>query len=524
MNTRKARAIIAIGADDRQLDKDLAAARKKLRAFRDGARKIGGKLFKGAGGLAKGALGALGGGLGIEAAGGLTDMVSDLVGFEKNLTRFQIASGKSNAEMVSLKASILSVSKATAVSSADILEGAQTYVDLTGDVKGAVSAMRSFARVAQASGASVSDVATATAAMQMSGKLAAEDIEAVWSGLIAQGKAGAVSVKDMAGELSTLMPMMAQFRGGTGAGGIRDMGAAFQVVRRGAGSAAEASTKLQSLVGSLIKNSAKLRKAGINVFTKNAKTGKRELIEFRDIVGQIAKKGMDAEKLSKVIGTDKESLQAINMLTKELALYDELKKAGEDTGSVERDLTTFLESPAGRLEKLFATLKATISEAFTPERIAAFVDAMSQLLDLTVAIVRGLGEMAQAVDAEGLAAKTIAKRKVGQSMLLGESSAQKRSRADELVKQASAIKGDDMQANAVRSGYLMAAEELRKRADQWFVHGAGEQDIARFDPVAFQAALIGAIAKAPIAVKTDSSVVAKTVANAPNHRRSPRVM
>lgn len=372
MNVRKARALIAIGADSKQLDRDLAKAKKKVGRFQRDVKKIG-RAAKAIGGGLLGGVG-LAGGMGI--SGIVTNTVSDAFDFDKALTRFQIAAGKSNADMARLRQSILEVSKATGVGSAQVLAGAQTYVDLTGDVSGAEKAMSSFARVAQASGAEVSEVATATAAMQMSGKLAADDIEAVWSGLITQGKAGAVSVKDMAGELSTLMPMMAKFAGGTGADGIRDMGAAFQVVRRGAGSAAEASVKLQSLVGSLIKNSSKLRSAGINVFKLDPKTKRRELIAFRDIVGQIAKKRFDAEKLGKVLGTDKESLQAIDMLTQELSLYDQLTEAGKDRFAVERDLATFQQSSAGKLEIAFARMKAKAAEALTPERAERFGRAL----------------------------------------------------------------------------------------------------------------------------------------------------
>jgi len=521
MKVGKARALIAIGADSKQLDRDLAEARKKLKGFKDTTKKLGGKLLGGAKGIA----GSVLGGAGMAGAFGLADVVGDIRDFETSLTRFQIAAGKSNEDMAKMRKSILDVSRATGVGTADVLAGAQTYVDLTGDVEGATKAMSSFARIAQASGASVSDVAQATAAMQMSGKLAAEDIEAVWSGLITQGKAGAVSVKDMAGELATLMPMMAKFAGGTGPDGIRDMGAAFQVVRRGAGSAAEASTKLQSLVGTIVKSSPKLRKHGINVFAKNAKTGKRELIGFRDIIGQISKKGFDAEKLGKILGTDKESLQALDMLTKELALYDQLKQAGQDRTAVDKDFATFQESTAGKLERAFAAAKASIAEAFTPERIAKFVDALAKALEFVADIVHGIEKIAgfMSVDVDKdtkewgeKKAKELIK---GSEKLTPE---QKRAKAAQLLKEARQIaKSGDTNPMAVseRESKFAASDALNRQVDAW--HGGSGSSIS---PIALSRTAVDmakALASQPTIVKVGAEPVVKAHGNAMAHRTRP---
>lgn len=519
MNARKARAMIAIGADSKELARDLADARKKLKAFgKDVPALTAGKIGKGVMG------GVVGGGAMLAGLGGLQAVAGELFDFEKNLTRFQIASGKANGQIDAMRSSILGVARATGISSNEILAGAQTYVDLTGDVVGAERAMSSFARIAQASGASVSDVAQATAAMQMSGKLAAEEIEAVWSGLITQGKSGAVGVKDLAGELATLMPMMAKFSGGTGAAGIRDMGAALQVVRRGAGSAAEASTKLQSLIGSLVKSAPKLRKAGIEVFKWNPKTKMRELISFREIVEKIAAKKLDAEKLGKVLGTDKESIQAIDMLTSQIGLYDELRVAAQDTGAVQRDMLTYLASPAGKLEVALQNVKTSIAEALTPDRITSFADALVKVADLFAKIVGFASELSDATGIDEVwkgdyAGAVAAQALKGSDRMTVE---QKRERAQKLMTEGAIAESeaDGDSSSIIRGrGLRKAGEQLARESDAW---GAGNGVSAGFDPMKFQFALLEALAKATIVVQADGSAVAKTVDNAVSRRKPVR--
>lgn len=485
------RATVEITATSSKLSAALSAARAKVSGWASSMARDAGRIGtslskrlekalsnKSLGKVATSAAGNFLGNMGARGMDALVNTAKDVQSFERNLQRLGIAGSLTTTQLNAMRQQVRNISRDTGVADAEILSGAQTYVDLTGDIAGASAAMNSFARIAQASGASVDDVAQATSALQQSMGLDAKDIEAVWSGLIVQGKAGAVSVKDMAGQLATLGPMMAQFKGGATTEGIRSMGAAFQVVRRGSGSANEASTKLQSLIGSIIKNAPKLESVlgKGSVLKFNKETGKRELQDFEGIIKRIgdSKLMRDPVLLGKKLGNDKESLQAINMLTKEIALFDELKSAASDTGAVQRDLNTYLSSDAGKIDQAFNSLKVTLAEAFTPERIQAFVGALQKLVDVLVAAVSAASKLVETIDIKGASAKfgeDVGKRRALAKRHL--SADEKMREADRLQMQANQKYGqygrDQLSPDEVAAQAALEAEAraLRSQGDRW---------------------------------------------------------
>lgn len=524
MNTRKARALISLGAESSKLGRDLNNAKKKLRGFGGDAKKLLGFGKKAAGMVLGGGL--FGGGLAV--AGGLGDLVGDLLGFEKNLVRFQIASGKSTAELNKLRTSIDGVSRDTGVARDQLLAGAQTYVDLTGDVAGAEKAMNAFARISQASGASVSDVATATAALQQSMGLDAGDIEAVFSGLITQGKKGAVSLKDFAGELSTLAPKFAKFGGGTGPAAIANLGAAFQAARQGFGSASEAATGLEALMGALAQNAKKFQASGVKIFNVG-KDGKKTFRGFNEIVDAIGKSKLakDPTLLAKAFGS-KEAVQAYDMLSRNRDLLNELAEAGRDAGAVQRDLATYQASAAGKIEKAFNAAKLALAEAFTPERIEKFASALTKVLDTFVAIVDAVDTLMSGATPEDVI-------KEGRTKILTQSAAgdELTNRTDKIARAADLASASDARLaeggftreqrdEAVKrllgealdySGLLSQGIAMQSGIDQGRTNAA----VASVDRL--QRQIVEALAKANITVKLDSSTVAKKVDNAPAHRK-----
>lgn len=381
----RAKAGIEITASSNRLTAGLAKARATITRWAGGMARGIGKIGAPAIGTA---IGTFAGNLATKGFDSIVDQGKQLIDLERSLTRYQIAAGKTPEAMNAFKSSIRAASRETAIGSADILAGAQTYIDLTGDIDGAEKAMKSFARIAQASGSSVSDIATATASMQMTMGLQAGDIEKVFSGLITQGKVGAISLKDMASELSTLGPMMSKFQNGTGAEGIATMGAAFQVVRQGAGSAAEANTQLQGLITGIVKHAKDFEKVGVQIYNKDPKTGVKTLKPFADIIDGISESKLmkDPTALGKAFGRV-EALAAFQSLTRNKALYDELIQKAKTSNAVQADMQTYLQSNAGKIETAFNNVKLSLAEAFTPERITAFVNALTKVADAMVKVV-----------------------------------------------------------------------------------------------------------------------------------------
>lgn len=541
-----ARAQIEVTASSNRLTQGLAAARAKVM-------KWAGAVGRGIKAVSSNStVGNVLGNLQSKATDFAIDAAKGVIDLERNLTRFQIAAGKTPESMNAMRKSISSISKETAIGSADILAGAQTYVDLTGDVAGAEKAMRSFSRIAQASGSSVSDIATATASMQMSMKLDSGDIENAFSGLISQGKMGAVSLKDMAAELSTLGPMMAKFKGGTGLEGIKTMGAAFQVVRQGAGSASEANTQLQSVITGIVSHAKQFEKAGVKIYDKDPKTGVKSLKPFAQIIEGISKSKLmkDPTALGKAFGRV-EALAAFQSLAKNRDLYDELIAKGADASAVQKDLDTYLNSTAGKLDTAMNQLKVSIAEAFTPERIAGFVAAVQQLVDLLIKAVGFAEQLGSKIDYEGAIGKKVEQDEVARAGKMTD--VQKRARADELDRKAEALsRSDALGARGAREGMRSAAKKLRTSAGSWGVSDgkspgfdatqaqaffgavSAQMDDAKKNPKAAAAAVgsdtiagqilaelkkLNANGGKPTTIVADGNKIAKTTANATDNRR-----
>jgi TP901 family phage tail tape measure protein len=408
MVSAKRNARIELKADAKGMDAGLADARHRLRTFeREQTRssahaakqaqrrakadaKAQAKIFAGAHSGIRSGVGMAAGMLGVDS---ITGIASDALDFQRELDRFHILSGKSTKEMAELRQSILDVSTATNVGAGDILKAGAHYVDLSSDVAGSVKAMSTFARVAQATGSSVNDIATAAASMQDAMHLDPAQYEAVFSGLAAQGKAGAIGFKEMAGSVTDLLPLFQRFKGSIGADGILQFGAAFQVAKKNFGSAEKAGTGLESLMGSLAQHADKFENAGIKVFDVG-KDGTKTFRNLHDIVVAIGKSKLakDPTLLSKAFGR-KEAESTFDALHKHAELYDQLIDAGKDFDTVNRDLATHLNDASGKLDRAWNAIKVSVAEAFTPGRIQAFADAIEDAATKIGPLVDGVGKI-----------------------------------------------------------------------------------------------------------------------------------
>jgi TP901 family phage tail tape measure protein len=401
MGLPKAAATIAITGDPEGLEKAIARSKGLLSKFASGAKSILG----GAGGIIGGALGKVGSFLArsLDPLGRayslITDQVGDVMDFEKGVARLAISQGKTNEQMSGFRAEIGQVSDATGVARNDILKGAAAYQALTGDTAGAGKAMSTFARVAQATGSTVEDIATTSAALSQNLKIDPADLEKAFSILNVQGKAGAIELHDLAGLTASLAAGFQQFKGGSGISGLQEMGAAAQIIRRNFGSAGEAATGFQGLMTAIVKNAAKLQAAGVKVFDRNPKTGKKHLRDFASIVESIGKSSLmrDPTKLAKALGRD-EARKALQALTNNWGDFKNLVDT-TDFKSIGKDMNQYLQSPAGKLEKTWNAMKNAIAEAFTPERIARFADALDKVAKAAKPVAEFIGDAFDAISA-----------------------------------------------------------------------------------------------------------------------------
>lgn len=395
-------------ADERGFARGLSRMEKRMGAFKRGfSRSLGGlKTVAGFGGI---------GGL-VGASVGLGKAAGEALDFEEGLTRLNIASSRGFGSLDDLRGRIEAVSRATGVSRGEILKSLSGYVALTGDAKGAAQQMELFAQVQRATGAAMGDITDSAAAMVQNLKINPADMERAFSVLIQGGKKGAVELRDMAGLLASLAPLGARFAGGEGVEGLSEMSAALQLARQGFGSAAEAATGVESLMGAIVKNARKLEKSGVKVFNKDAKTGKKELRGFREIVDSIgdSKLAKDPTLLIKALGR-KEAEQTLIQLLKVDGAWEGLARSTLNAKDVSEDYAAFQESASAKIQKAWNELKLLIAEVFTPERIKAFADALGDALIIAKGIAEAVGVIADFIDAGDSAEIKPTSKEVGMS-------------------------------------------------------------------------------------------------------------
>lgn len=381
------RASIELTADPRKMDPGLREAKSKLANF---GRQVG--RVTAASGLIVGkalapvarGIGRIGAAAGAGLTGLFASQIDDAVDYERRIARLAIAQGKSNDQMEDYRRELVGISRETGLSRNELLKGSGAYQALTGDTNGAARATRTFARISQATGSGMEDVATAAASLAQNMQIDPGDFEKVFSVINVQGKAGSVELKDFAGEIASLSATWKQFKGGTGAGGVAELGAAFQTVRKDTGSSSEAATRLQALTVSIVRNAKKLKGKGVRVF--DAKGNRRA---FSEIIQDFRKANLSDVKLTEILGSA-EALQALRAMTGHWSDFTGLVNT-TDFESIGRDFDQYMVSPAGKLEQAWNNVKLAAASAITPERIEKAAQAMEQLANAVGLVAKAYG-------------------------------------------------------------------------------------------------------------------------------------
>jgi TP901 family phage tail tape measure protein len=393
----KRAARIDLTVNSKGMDPGVNDAKRKLRTFeREQARAAKAQeksARKSVGNIKSGVAQGIGQAIGLDGIEGIKAIVSDVADYERALTRLQITADKSPEVMRAFSDQVMAASNATGLNRKDILDAASAYVALTGDMKTAQESTATWAKIAQATGTPIADISSTAAAMSQQLGITSGDMEAAFSGLAAQGKAGAIELKDLAGLMSQIAPMWGQFKDGKGAAGIAKLGAALQIVKRGfGGDAGETVTGLQSLLVSLQKNAGRFEGAGVEVF--DVKDGKKTMKDVFSIIDAISKSKLvnDPEAMEKAFGRV-EAYRAYIQLSQNRDALNDLANKASDAGLIQRDFDTYMASSAGRMERAWTQVKNAVAAAFTPERIEQFAQSIEGLAGALAPLIEGLGKI-----------------------------------------------------------------------------------------------------------------------------------
>lgn len=321
--------------------------------------------------------------------GVISSGVDDVMNYERQITRLAIAQGKSNEEIRGFANAVTATSRATGIDRNDILGAVKAFQDETGNAEAATQLERFFGRAQQAIGAAGEDVAKTAAVLNKAFNIDPSGMEGAFDVLITQGKAGAVEAKDMARVLPSLQGLFTKFAGGDTERGFALLGATMQVAKGGFNTAEEAATGVNSLMGSLVRNAKKLDKHGVKVFDDDGRQ-RNWLAILEDMAKnpKLQKGGL----INSILG-DKEAIRTALELMGNMDMLRSLAAQTAD-GSMEKDRLQYAESAAGRLDVAMNKLKLSIVEAFTPERIKAFADAVSAVAGAVSGVLDGIRDVA----------------------------------------------------------------------------------------------------------------------------------
>lgn len=323
----------------------------------------------------------------------MIDQGKKVIDFQRELTRLGIDLNKQPGEMQEIGEGIRRISSEVGLGADQVLAAGRDYADLAGLQAFTMERMSLIARAAQASGSDVKDMAALMFTLTENMKVPDNQLEDTIGGLINQAKFGSIHFRELAKELVALGSVYSQF-GVTGREGAIQIGAQMQLARHGFASASEAATGILRIYRSLPQHASKFAKAGVDIWMPGSKTNLRP---FEDIIHQIQKSklSLDRELLIKSFGRT-EGERFYQVLTSLTAQYDEMKKAGEANGVVARDLGTYTESAAGRIDVAMERIKNGFAEALTPERIEQIVGGIEQIV---AAIPRIASAISTAMDA-----------------------------------------------------------------------------------------------------------------------------
>ncbi len=254
---------LIISGESKQLRSDLARDEREIKSFgsRVGSTFSGihNRLNTGLKRMLLNPITGMASGVAIMAA---TKQITD---FEASLVRLKNNGTMTTKQMLELRESILDNAFAAGQSRESILSGVTSVIDKTGNMKFAIDNLKQIAVAATATGASVEDMAAL--ASHLSEKMQIDDISTAFNLINIQGKAGAFTLREMAG-LGERLFGAAGFLNMTGIEDLRKFGALIQMARKGATSEV-ATTAIERTILNIIDKQDLIKKSlNFDVFDK----------------------------------------------------------------------------------------------------------------------------------------------------------------------------------------------------------------------------------------------------------------
>lgn len=340
----------------RDLDKFRAAQTKATRAFAASASQLKGmeRMERVMGTLQRGAV-ALGGVYALQRAGqAIKEATVRFAEVDRAMTRTGITGDAMADEVRKGTEELRNLARDTATLFDPAQKGLDAITASGRDFGDAMKMMPSVLKTAQASGASVDDIANSSTALIDHMKISIEGLSEAQDTLAMGGKLGKFELKDMARYLPSMLPAFKAL-GQTGQDGLRKLVAMLQVIRSGTGTAEEAAASAQNIFSKMesdqtVKN---FKEMGVDLpkaFAKARKEGK-DLVE---VFLQLSNKALKAD-LSKLpqLFQDMEVQRGMRPLLAEMQKRAELlEKLKGAKGTIDIDFKRIVEDRQSQIDQL----------------------------------------------------------------------------------------------------------------------------------------------------------------------------
>lgn len=364
-------------------------------AFRDTGKEIGAFALSTGKSLASLALGDI----------GIASQAKKVLDFRNSVAQLSVTAGYGADKMGELRDQIHAVAIASNQMQGDVEQAMEAFVARTGDIKTARDNMEMYGKVATATGASIKDVALV--GVELSSKLGIKDPakqrEAL-AILTAQGKAGAVEIRDLAMKAPALFSAASSRFGVEGIEGLRGTGALAQVYAHAYGGKATAGMAVTAINQTF--TDMFRRKKEIDKLVGHNTKGQDPYEVMKQMT---VATGGDMEKLLKnrKFGfLSPTSLMGFGELAKEyrntggFKSFDDFKNVSGDFGAVEKDFGTMRGTGAAALKASQISVNASADKnlgdkfddlAQHADKLAKVFDWATQHLSLTAAaLVTGM--------------------------------------------------------------------------------------------------------------------------------------
>jgi TP901 family phage tail tape measure protein len=355
--------------------------------------------------------------------------IQQAAAFDQRLRDIAVTAGQSGAEVQRSIAEMArqfgDLALATGQRSSGVAEAAGVLI-AAGMERGLIaSLLPAIARVATATNASITDIATTAFTLSDTLRVAPEQMEAALAAMVVAGKEGRFELRAMAREFPALTAAAAGL-GLTGRTAVDSLAAALQVARRGAGSESEAANNLANFLNKLTSPETvrKFAEAGVDLERVLADATARGINPIEAVVQKIREiSGGNMFRVGELFG----DVQVLNFLRPFLQGVEEYIRirdlaAGATPGIIDTDARTQLEGLNRQLEvfnehlsQLGGRVGAAFSRvlvAMTPalaefnrwlglldERMPGLVEAVLAFGGAGVALTAALGAIAVAAPA-----------------------------------------------------------------------------------------------------------------------------